>query len=126
MDGVGADRARVFWLVLGIIVISAVVAGAIALGAFLGGAIIALPVALGGLLLMGMSHSMAKRTARGRELLRRTLGFRLYIATADGKITGEANPNGAASTLPGAVTVAWPQVLLPQQSTAPHVVRAQV
>ncbi|MBK6560487.1 DUF2207 domain-containing protein [Candidatus Amarobacter glycogenicus] len=36
-----------------------------------------------GLFLMLMSRSMARRTAHGSEILRRVLGFRLYIETAE-------------------------------------------
>src|SRR5690606_18346485 len=36
-----------------------------------------------GLFLLVLSRSMARRTARGSEMLRRVLGFRLYIETAE-------------------------------------------
>ncbi|WBL37499.1 DUF2207 domain-containing protein [Tepidiforma flava] len=38
---------------------------------------------LGGLALLVLAPSMARRTAKGSEALRRVLGFRLYIATAE-------------------------------------------
>ncbi len=36
-----------------------------------------------GLVMMGVSRAMASRTAKGSETLRRVLGFRLYIETAE-------------------------------------------
>ncbi|GIW17813.1 DUF2207 domain-containing protein [Tepidiforma sp.] len=38
---------------------------------------------LGGIALLVLAPSMARRTAKGSEALRRVLGFRLYIATAE-------------------------------------------
>lgn len=77
------DRARMFWLLLGLGV--AVLGGivAIGLGMAVGGALVGLPLVVGGLVLMIISHWMPKRTAHGHELLRRILGFRLYVATAE-------------------------------------------
>ena len=44
---------------------------------------IGVPVALVGLLLLATSRTMPRRTARGSELLRRVLGFRRYLTTAE-------------------------------------------
>lgn len=41
------------------------------------------PMAVCGLLLMLFSHAMPRRTAKGSEALRRVLGFREYVATAE-------------------------------------------
>jgi len=52
-------------------------------GYFLGRALLGVPIIAGGLALLFLSRSMARRTATGSEALRRVLGFRLYIATAE-------------------------------------------
>ena len=77
------DRARLLWLLLGLGI--AVLGGLVAfgLGMTVGGALVGLPLVLGGLVLMVVSQWMPKRSARGHELLRRILGFRLYVATAE-------------------------------------------
>lgn len=77
------DRTRGRWLLLGLGVVILSGLAAYYLGQSYGAAIVALPVAVGGWLLMILSFSMPRRTARGRELLRRTLGFRRYVATAE-------------------------------------------
>lgn len=46
-------------------------------------ALIPVPFILGGLAMIPLSRAMAHRTATGSEALRRVLGFRLYIATAE-------------------------------------------
>lgn len=46
-------------------------------------ALIPVPLVLGGLLMLPLSRAMPRRTAIGDEALRRVLGFRLYIATAE-------------------------------------------
>jgi uncharacterized membrane protein len=53
------------------------------LGRAFGGALIGVPIAaLGGLVLI-LARLMPRRTAKGSEALRRILGFRLYINTAE-------------------------------------------
>lgn len=49
----------------------------------LGRALLPLGLAAGGLLLLVLAPAMARRTAMGSEMLRRVLGFRLYIETAE-------------------------------------------
>lgn len=46
-------------------------------------ALIPVPFVVGGLLMLPLSRAMPRRTATGSEVLRRVLGFRLYIATAE-------------------------------------------
>ena len=77
------DRARAFWVVVGALGMALGAGLIVALGSLLGAGLVAVPVLLGGALLMVMAHWMPKRTARGREVLRRTLGFRQYVATAE-------------------------------------------
>lgn len=77
------DRARLTWLLVGLAVM--VLGGFVAfgLGAFFGAGLVGLPLVASGLLLMILSPWMSRRTAQGSELLRRSLGFRQYVATAE-------------------------------------------
>lgn len=62
------------------------VAGAAAgygLGRFFGAALIGVPVVAIGALMLATTGWMPKRTAKGSEALRRVLGFRLYVDTAE-------------------------------------------
>jgi uncharacterized membrane protein YgcG len=53
------------------------------LGVAFGVALIAIPILVGGLALFLLAGAMPRRTARGREMYRRCLGFRLYMVTAE-------------------------------------------
>ncbi len=53
------------------------------LGTGAGGALVAVPVVLGGLVLVPLSPAMPRRTAEGRQMYRRVLGFRQYMVTAE-------------------------------------------
>jgi uncharacterized protein (TIGR04222 family) len=77
------ESARAGWLWRGIAV--AIVAGiaTVIAGAAAGAAIVGLPLVATGLLIAATASWMPKRTARGSEMLRRVLGFRLYIETAE-------------------------------------------
>jgi uncharacterized membrane protein len=59
------------------------VALAIWLGMRWGAGLLGLPVIAGGLVLAVASRAMPRRTATGRNLTRRTLGFHRYIKTAE-------------------------------------------
>ena len=77
------DKVRSFWKGLGV---ALMVAGGVAadiLGKSYGAGLIGIPIVLGGLLMLPVAAAMPSRTARGREVLRRTLGFRQYVATAE-------------------------------------------
>jgi hypothetical protein len=74
-----ADR----WTVQGAAVLAAGVGVTAALGTFLGFGLIGLPIAAGGVALMGMARPMLRRSAEGSEALRRVLGFKLLIETAE-------------------------------------------
>jgi uncharacterized protein (TIGR04222 family) len=66
--------------------ILAVIAGVglmITLGRNSGDGLLGLPVVVGGMLLAMLSRAMPRRTAAGREMMRRTLGFAKYIKTAE-------------------------------------------
>jgi hypothetical protein len=74
-----ADR----WTVQGAAVVAAGAGVTVALGTFFGFGLVGLPIAAGGVALMGMARPMLRRTAEGSEALRRVLGFKLFIETAE-------------------------------------------
>ena len=77
------DKARSYWLMAGFGIMF-LGGGLVALlGLTLGAGLVAVPVTIGGLALIVLANWMPKRTAIGREALRRTLGFRQYVATAE-------------------------------------------
>jgi uncharacterized membrane protein len=53
------------------------------LGAAFGLGLIAIPILVGGLAIFLLAPAMPQRTARGWEMYRRCLGFRLYMVTAE-------------------------------------------
>jgi uncharacterized membrane protein YgcG len=77
------DKVRTVYRVAGIVV--AVVGGLIAygLGSAFGGGLLGVPVVIGGVLLFALAHMMPRRTAQGRVMYRRCLGFRLYMTKAE-------------------------------------------
>lgn len=77
------DHARAFWAGAGVAVAAAGAGAVFLLGSSLGAGLIGVPVVASGLFLAVLSHWMPKRTALGSELMRRTLGFRQYVATAE-------------------------------------------
>ncbi len=77
------DQVRLLWAVLGLLVAGLGVLMSFGLGARYGAALVGAPVIAGGLLLTILSPWMPRRNALGREMLRRALGFRQYIATAE-------------------------------------------
>lgn len=77
------EHARQLWAGIGVLV--AVAGGGLAflLGSTYGFGLVGVSVVLVGVLLVVMHSAMARRTAAGSELLRRTLGFRRYMETAE-------------------------------------------
>jgi uncharacterized membrane protein len=71
------------WNLVAAVVLTAL--GFFALGVLgaLGAGLIGLAIMLAGLLMLALSRSMARRTADGREMYRRCLGFRLYMTVAE-------------------------------------------
>ncbi len=67
----------------GIGIVVAGVAGVVALGSLVGAAVIGLPIALAGLLVIAFSGAMPRRSGVGREIFRRSLGFREYMTVAE-------------------------------------------
>ena len=76
-------QARVAWGCAGIAVVIIGCAMAVALGLAFGWGLIGVAVALCGLVLTASFPFMPQRSAAGRELLQHTLGFRLYMTTAE-------------------------------------------
>ncbi|MDO8671737.1 MAG: DUF2207 domain-containing protein [Dehalococcoidia bacterium] len=77
------DRAQALWAGIGVGVTIAGVAATLFLGSSLAAGLVTTPLVLAGVLLLFMARSMPKRSAIGREVLRRALGFRHYVATAE-------------------------------------------
>ena len=77
------DTARAEWGCLGVAVTIAGIAISVALGLAFGWGLIGAAVVLTGLVLTVTFPFMPQRTAAGRELLQHTLGFRLYMTTAE-------------------------------------------
>jgi uncharacterized membrane protein YgcG len=77
------ESVRNIHAIAGVIIIGAGVGAIAALGAYLGAGIVGVPIVLGGLLVLALSHAMPWRTGKGRELYRRSLGFREYMTVAE-------------------------------------------
>ncbi len=77
------SNVRAGFLVLGIFLMIAGVFTTIGLGARFGAGMLGLPVILAGLMLAIASGTMPRRSALGRELMRRSLGFGKYMKTAE-------------------------------------------
>lgn len=77
------ETTRTIYTVAGLVVAGVGVAVLIGLGISFGGAIVGIPVIIGGLLLAMFAGSMPRRTAAGRSLFRRSLGFRKFMMTAE-------------------------------------------
>jgi uncharacterized membrane protein YgcG len=77
------DTARAQWGCLGIAVTIGGIAISVALGLAFGWGLIGAAIVLTGLVLTITFPFMPQRTASGRDLLQHTLGFRLYMTTAE-------------------------------------------
>ena len=77
------NTTRTVSRVAGFLVAAAGVALTILLGRQWGAGLLGLPVVAGGLVLAMVSRAMPRRTALGREAMRRALGFARYIRTAE-------------------------------------------
>jgi type II secretory pathway pseudopilin PulG len=77
------DTARATWGCLGVGLVTAGIAATVLLGLKLGWGLIGVAILLTGIVLSVFVRNMPQRTASGRELLQRTLGFRLYMTTAE-------------------------------------------
>ncbi|MGH7763129.1 MAG: DUF2207 domain-containing protein, partial [Candidatus Dormibacteraceae bacterium] len=77
------DGARASWGCLGITIILVGCALTYLLGTAFGWGLVGVAVVLTGMALTSTFRSMPQRTAAGHELLKHTLGFRLYMTTAE-------------------------------------------
>ena len=77
------DTARAEWGCLGVAVVIGGIAISVALGLAFGWGLIGAAIVLVGLVLTVTFPFMPQRTAAGRDLLQHTLGFRLYMTTAE-------------------------------------------
>lgn len=77
------DTVRLAYEAAGVGVAVAGALIAFALGAAFGAGLAGIPVVLGGIALFALAHLMPRRTAQGRLLYRRCLGFRLYMTKAE-------------------------------------------
>jgi Predicted membrane protein (DUF2207) C-terminal domain/Predicted membrane protein (DUF2207) N-terminal domain len=77
------NTVRAVYAVLGVLGLAAGIGLTIWLGQQWGAGLVGLPVAAGGLLVALAANAMPRRTAAGREMLMRTLGFVRYIKTAE-------------------------------------------
>ena len=75
--------ARIGWGCAGLAVLGAGVALTVTLGRAFGWGLIGVAIALVGLALVVTFPAMPQRTAAGRDLMQHTLGFRLYMTTAE-------------------------------------------
>jgi len=77
------DAVRQRWVGIGIGVTTVAIMLAAAATIWTTFALVALPLPFGGLALLALSGRMPRRTAKGTAVLRRTLGFRQFIETAE-------------------------------------------
>jgi uncharacterized membrane protein YgcG len=77
------ETVRTAHLIAGGLLTALGVGAAIGLGQLAGAAIVGVPIVLTGLALMLFSRAMPRRTAAGREMFRRCLGFREYMTVAE-------------------------------------------
>ncbi|MGE5596702.1 MAG: DUF2207 domain-containing protein [Hyphomicrobiales bacterium] len=77
------ETSHAIWLGIALAVDVVGVGVTVLCGLLLGRALLGVPIIIAGTLLMIVSAAMKRRTAIGSEALRRVLGFRLYIVTAE-------------------------------------------
>jgi uncharacterized membrane protein len=98
------ESTRLAWAIPGIVVVIAGAVSTPALGATVGAGLVGLAIVVVGLALLFVSRAMPARTARGSDLLRRILGFRMYMLTAEEERAAFAEREGIFSAyLPYAI-----------------------
>jgi len=73
------DKVRIFWTVMGVLATIAGIAILVVLAVFTHVALLGVPLAVAGLLLLAVAHWMPRRTAKGYGVLQRTRGFKRFI-----------------------------------------------
>jgi len=81
--GMKPESARGMWVIVAMSVLFFGAGLAVFAGLWFHRALMPLGLVPAGLAMLVLSRSMARRTAAGSEMLRRVVGFRLYIATAE-------------------------------------------
>jgi uncharacterized membrane protein YgcG len=77
------ETIRTINAIAGVVLAGLGIGAIVLLGTQLGAGIVGVPIVLAGLLLLALSHAMARRTGAGREVYRRLLGFREYMTVAE-------------------------------------------
>ena len=77
------ESQRQLWTAVAIGLVVVGIALAVAFGFFVSRALVPVPLAVAGIVMLPLSRAMARRTAAGNEAFRRALGFKLYITTAE-------------------------------------------
>jgi hypothetical protein len=77
------DKVRTIYRVAGAVIAGVGAAIAYFFGQWFGAGLIGIPIAAAGVLFFLLAHLMPRRTAPGRVLYRRCLGFRMYMTTAE-------------------------------------------
>jgi uncharacterized membrane protein YgcG len=77
------DAIRLTYRIGGFVIAAIGVGVLVGLGFAFGGGLIGIPLILGGFLLVLLAPMFPRRTARGRQLMRRSLGFRKFMTTAE-------------------------------------------
>jgi hypothetical protein len=77
------DQARTAWGFLGCAVVLVGFAATVGLGLALGWGLVGIAIVITGIALTASFPFMPQRTAAGRDLMQHTLGFRLYMTTAE-------------------------------------------
>jgi uncharacterized membrane protein YgcG len=77
------NTVRTVSVVMGLLAVMVGVGLTVLLAVWFGAGLIGLPVIAGGILLMLLSRAMPRRTAAGRELMHRALGFAKYVQTGE-------------------------------------------
>ena len=77
------DKVRTRWRAIGVAVLVAGIALVVLAAARTHAALVPVPIALGGVLLVAGSRWMPRRTARGTAVLRRVMGFRRFIEESE-------------------------------------------
>jgi len=79
------NTIRMWFRFLGVLIFISGIAFTVSWGRSSGAGLIGLPIVFGGVLLAILARAMPRRSAKGRETMRRTLGFARYIRTGETK-----------------------------------------
>jgi uncharacterized membrane protein len=77
------DAIRLTYRIAGFVIAAIGVGVLVGLGFAFGGGLIGIPLIIGGFLLVILAPMFPRRTAQGRLLMRRSLGFRKFMTTAE-------------------------------------------